>query len=506
MGYNGMADDYFKGIAECADGGFIAVGSTKSFGAGNFDILLVRTDRNGNVTWAKTIGTSGDDGGNGIAVADDHGFMIAANTNFYHSNASDDALIIHTDSNGVVLWSKIYGDSLPQSAECIRRISGGNFLVVGSSYDSIMYVSQDAIQIKIDMLGNPGWIRITGSGSYEGYYSSAELPGGNLVSAGFTSNGVSGGLVEKTAPDGTYIWRKKFGGNADDYFYDIAVGRNGTIMAVGTTASFGAGGFDAYIAQTDSVGSQSSLVSSAAGTAGTEFAYSVFPTADTGFIVSGMTSGFSSDGSYDPFVMKINSAGTVDWTKVYGTNEADIISAGILSSDGHNVFAGYSYGLDFANYMAGFLIKTDASGDAACHTDTLSFSLVQSGIMQSFGMYDSLPPPVLQAVNLVSVPVSNLQLNPLCLNGMASFSPVNETELFPNPSDGNFTLAIGGAENTGLQAEIFDSGGRLVRTDTGLNTGSNRIDAADLPSGIYFLRVKNGDEIIARTKLIIARN
>jgi hypothetical protein len=56
LGYNGAADDLFKNIIECTDGGFIAVGATKSFGAGNNDILIVRTDRNGNVRGQKQLG------------------------------------------------------------------------------------------------------------------------------------------------------------------------------------------------------------------------------------------------------------------------------------------------------------------------------------------------------------------------------------------------------------------------------------------------------------------
>jgi len=502
LGYNGGADDFFKSIVECADGGFIAVGATKSFGAGNNDVLIVRTDRNGNVRWSRTIGTTGNDIGNGVALVDDHGFMIVGSTNFYH-NGNDDALIIRTDSNGVVLWSKTYGDTLPDIAEYIMRTSDGKYIVGGSSYDSIAYVSQDALQMKIDSLGNVVWERIVGASFYESYYSSVELPGGNLVNVGFTDNGVSGGVMEKVASNGTSIWRKKFGGNGNDFFYDVALGLNGKLMAVGTTASFGAGGYDVLLVAVDSIPTSASVVSRTAGTSGTEFAYAIFATADTGFIVSGMTNGYSTNGTYDPFVMKINSAGLIQWTKIYGTTYADAISSGIISSDGHYVFAGYSYGLSVGNNMAGFLIKTDTTGDGGCNTNAVAFSQTINGAMQTFGMSDSFPALGLVPRILISVPINSLQLNPLCLNGIVSSYQEMEMNLFPNPSNGKFTLTINFPTDKNLQMDIYDLNARILFNRKNLTEGENEIDVTDLPSGVYFLSLKNGNEIIKRTKLIV---
>jgi hypothetical protein len=438
---------------------------------------------------------------------DDHGFIIVGSSNFYHNNGNDDALIIRIDSNGVVLWSKIYGDILPDDAEYIMKTSDGKFIIGGSSFDSTSFVSQDALQMKIDSLGNLIWLRKAGAASsYETFYSNVELSGGNLITAGFVDLGslLSDGTLEKTSSSGALLWRKKFGGSGYDFFYDVALGLNGKVMAVGATSSFGAGGYDVFLVGIDTMATSTSMISRTAGTSGTEFAYSVSATADSGFVVSGMTSGYSPNGTYDPFVMKINSTGLIQWTKVYGTtNDADEMSAGIISSDGHYVFSGYSYGLSVGNDMAGFLIKTDTTGDAGCNSNAVTFSQTLNGIESNVGAINYSPPAMLVSEILTSVNINNLQLNPLCLNGIVSYPQDNDMNLFPNPSNGKFTLLINFPMNNNLQIDIYDPSGRIIFNERNLSNGENEIDASNLPSGVYFLLLKNENEIIKRTKLIV---
>lgn len=505
LGYDGAADDLFKDVYECADGGLIAVGSTRSFGAGNNDVLLVKTDLNGNLIWAKTIGSSGNDAGNGIAQTADHGFIIAGTSGSFNNSGNDDVMIIRTDSNGIVLWAKTYGDTIPESAEYILKTSDGNFIVGGNSYDSIVYVSQDGLQLKIDDTGNLIWARIVGSGAYESFYASTELPDGSLMNAGFTNNGTSSAIMERIRSDGTSVWRKKFNGAGNEYFYDIAFGLNGKAMAVGATSSFGAGGYDVFLAAVDSTPANQSCKT--AGTSGTEFAYSISATADSGFIISGMTDAYSFNGTYDPFIMKVNGAGSIQWTKVYGSpDDGDIISAGIVRNSGRYVFAGYSYGLSSGSNTAAFLMSTDTSGNGGCNSNAFSFSQTINGTMITFGMNDSFPNAVLVPRIMNSSPVSSLQLNPLCSSGLLFSDPQTCLNIFPNPSTGVFTLNLNLPDENNLQIEIYDPEGRIIFAGRNLNYGENKIDISYLPSGIYFLALKKQAEIIRRKKIIITHN
>jgi hypothetical protein len=54
--YGGTSYDKASAVLPISDGGYFLLGSTSSFGAGNYDILLIRTDEKGAVIWQKTYG------------------------------------------------------------------------------------------------------------------------------------------------------------------------------------------------------------------------------------------------------------------------------------------------------------------------------------------------------------------------------------------------------------------------------------------------------------------
>lgn len=54
--YGGTSYDKASAVLPITDGGYFLLGSTSSFGAGNYDMLLIRTDEKGAVIWQKTYG------------------------------------------------------------------------------------------------------------------------------------------------------------------------------------------------------------------------------------------------------------------------------------------------------------------------------------------------------------------------------------------------------------------------------------------------------------------
>ena len=78
--YNGPDHDVSNSVLEYMDGGFILTGYTENFGFGSSDILLMKTDSNGNMLWASVYGNTSHDYGWMVQQASDSGFVIAASS------------------------------------------------------------------------------------------------------------------------------------------------------------------------------------------------------------------------------------------------------------------------------------------------------------------------------------------------------------------------------------------------------------------------------------------
>jgi hypothetical protein len=91
--YGGTDGDCGHSVAQTADSGYIVAGDTRSFGAGGGDVYLIRTDANGNALWEKTYGGTYWDNGNSVAQTADGGFIVAGRTRSFGAGDSDVYLI-----------------------------------------------------------------------------------------------------------------------------------------------------------------------------------------------------------------------------------------------------------------------------------------------------------------------------------------------------------------------------------------------------------------------------
>jgi len=66
--YGGSSYDKASQVIPTPDGGYLILGSTSSFGNGNYDILLIKTDEKGLTIWEKTYGGFFNEYGEGLAL------------------------------------------------------------------------------------------------------------------------------------------------------------------------------------------------------------------------------------------------------------------------------------------------------------------------------------------------------------------------------------------------------------------------------------------------------
>jgi Secretion system C-terminal sorting domain len=150
-------------------------------------------------------------------------------------------------------------------------------------------------------------------------------------------------------------WQKSLGGGTVDDAYSICQTFDGGYIVAGYSQSFDGdvtgnhGGFDFWIVKLSSSGAiqwQKSL-----GGSGLDQAFSVVQTTDSGYIVAGTTASNNGDvtgnhGSYDYWVVKLSSSGSIQWQKCYGGTSNDEANSIQQTTDGGYIIAGYSNSTD----------------------------------------------------------------------------------------------------------------------------------------------------------------
>jgi hypothetical protein len=148
--YGGANWDYATSVQQTSDGGYIVAGLTESFGSGG-DIFLIKTDANGNVQWAKTYFGGWPES---VRQTSDGGYILSGYI-YIGPWPNYDIFLIKTYANGNVQWAKIYGGTYYDVASSVQQTSDGGYIVVGTT-ESFGVGSADILLIKTDANGNIG--------------------------------------------------------------------------------------------------------------------------------------------------------------------------------------------------------------------------------------------------------------------------------------------------------------------------------------------------------------
>jgi len=87
--YGGLKTDVGYAVQQTSDGGYIIAGYTNSFGTGDWDIYLIRTDKEGDTLWTKTYGGIGSDMGFSVQQTSDGGYIITGGTESFGAGDLD---------------------------------------------------------------------------------------------------------------------------------------------------------------------------------------------------------------------------------------------------------------------------------------------------------------------------------------------------------------------------------------------------------------------------------
>ena len=253
--FGGNISQYSKIVKQTIDGGYIILGNTNSFGMSSFDHYLIKTDSAGDTLWTKILGGTNYDIGISIQQSTDGGYIICGYTAGF--GAGDfDMYLIKTDSIGNALWSKAYGGMYEDIGSYAQQTMDGGYLIVGYT-KSFGAGANDYYIIKTDSNGNLLWSKTLGGAVGElAFFGQQTTDGGYIV--GGHSNSFSGiysdVLLVKLDSIGNLIWNKTYGGALAEDAYSGQQTSDGGYVICGRTWSFGASSEDAFLLKIDSIG------------------------------------------------------------------------------------------------------------------------------------------------------------------------------------------------------------------------------------------------------------
>jgi hypothetical protein len=184
--YGGTSGDYSYSVVETSDGGFAVSGATRSYGVGNADVWLVKTDVDGNALWNQTFGGTSGDYGSSVVETSDGGYVIAGRTESYGAG-SYDVWLVKTDVDGNALWNQTFGGAENDYGYSVVETSDGGFAVSGATR-SYGAGDPDVWLVKTDVDGNALWNQTFGGADYDYGYSVVETSDGGYVIAGHTDS------------------------------------------------------------------------------------------------------------------------------------------------------------------------------------------------------------------------------------------------------------------------------------------------------------------------------
>jgi hypothetical protein len=150
--YGGTEYEQANSVVQMSDGGYIITGTTNSFGAGDYDVYVIRTDASGKTIWTKTYGGKAEDRGNSISLTADGGMIITGYT-FSYGAGSCDVYLIKTDSDGNIIWTKTFGGADTDQGYSVVQTTDGGYIITGYS-NSFKEGINEVYLIKTDELGN----------------------------------------------------------------------------------------------------------------------------------------------------------------------------------------------------------------------------------------------------------------------------------------------------------------------------------------------------------------
>jgi len=357
-----------QSVIETSDGNILVVGYTESSDGdvsssiGGVDIWVVKLTQSGVLLWEKCIGNASlSDYGLSVSLTNNGGFIVGG---YISSGVNSAAYVVKLDSVANVEWSSTYGSSTSATAFSVLQTPTGEYIAVGTE---TIGNDKDYCVVKFDTAGNQIWNKHYGGGDSDMARDAAIAPDGGYILTGQTesingdvtgNHGMQDYWVVKLDTAGNIEWQKCFGGTHNDVAQSIINTPDGGYITSGKAFSTdgdvtGHHGLnlntDFWVVKMDSAGTLQ--WQKCIGYSGGDDAEAIYRTPQGNYILTGPLSSNTGEvpgnrGIFDLFVVCIDSLGNELWELCAGSTEEDYAYDAIPTSDGDIVVTGYVSGGD----------------------------------------------------------------------------------------------------------------------------------------------------------------
>lgn len=337
----GTGNDYANSIQQTTDGGYVIAGYTNSTNGdvsgnhGSNDLWVVKLSNTGSIEWQKALGGTNSELANSIQQTADGGYIVAGYTfssngdvTGFHGGFVTDVWIVKLSNLGVLEWQKALGGTDYDEVFSIQQTTDGGYIgagFTGSTNGDVTgnHGNRDAWVVKLSGSGSLEWQKALGSTNNDLANSIRQTLDGGYILAGYAganngdvsgNHGSNDAWIAKLSSSGTVEWQKSLGGTDVDIANSIQQTIEGGYIVAGYTISINGdvsgnhGNRDAWVVKLDALGIlqwQKTL----GGTAD-DYANCIQQTADTGFIVAGLTNSIDGDitsnhGGNDAWIVKM---------------------------------------------------------------------------------------------------------------------------------------------------------------------------------------------------------
>jgi hypothetical protein len=455
--------------------------------------------------WTRTFGGELPDVGRSICFALDGGYIVAGGTKSF-SNSESDIYLFKVDVDGNLVWQRNLGTDGYYFAWHVKPTTDRGYILAGKAYDEGFY--GNVLLMKTDSLGYEIW-----RNTYDGIHgvSVIENSDGNFVVVGGYLGNLADCVMICVNREGERIWRQIYDIDLNEYAHDVIQTEDGGYVITGCT---GAGDFDTswdlFIMKTTSIGSvvwikrygKRELYFD-------DIGYTIKLTADRAYIFGATTTPFGDDNA-EFWLVKTNRTGDTLWTKTYGGPLSDYGYCAIQTQDEGYAMAGKMR--TTRGDLDVFVVKTDSEGDTMW-TKTIGGygnDIATQIIETKTGAYVVVGDSYVNSDRQKDAYVIKLEGPPTDIDDDDNEIIPAAFELFqnyPNPFNSATEIEFNLPESQYITLTVYGPTGRevAVLADGLIDAGMHKIhfDASELSSGIYFYRMKSKDQTETKRMIFV---